>query len=429
LEESLDGPSTELIGIVASILIGAVFAAVDAALSAFGEHRARALRGGQDADARAAARYLAQRDQVHARLLAGRVLGIATAAVLASHLASRLDGVVAGMIAAAGVAGFYAITAGFFQTLAASRASRVAMPLLRWIRPLELMMAPFAIPLTLVSALTRKLLPARPEDDPKRVTELDVERLIEQGEETGTIPEDHAELLLSLLEFTDTVAREVMVPRTRMVAIDIDTPLEEVSRLIIEKGHSRYPVYRERIDQIEGILYAKDLFRVMGQAGPKGKLEDIIRRPAFFVVESQKISSLLREMQARRIHLAVVVDEFGGTAGMVTLEDILEEIVGEIRDEHDFEEVPVRKLGQGRYMANAEISVYDLAETIGLELPEEEDDYGSLGGLVVELAGRVPGVGEAVHFLGYDLFVRDADERHVKRVEVVPNKDVASAAE
>src|SRR5690606_22465474 len=187
--------------------------------------------------------------------------------------------------------------------------------------------------------LDRRFPPAEPPaDDDHAVRE--VEHMIEQREESGSIPADFAELLLSVLEFKDTVAREVMVPRTQMKAIEIDTSIDEVLDIIVREGHSRYPVYRDRPDHIEGILYAKDLFRILknGERDKHHSLHRIIRRPVLFVAETHKTGRLLREMQARRFHLAIVVDEFGGTSGIVTLEDILEEIVGEIRDEHDTEE-------------------------------------------------------------------------------------------
>jgi CBS domain containing-hemolysin-like protein len=221
-----------------------------------------------------------------------------------------------------------------------------------------------------------------------------------------------------------------MVPRTSVVAIEINTPLDEVVQLIIAQGHSRYPVYRERIDQVEGTLYAKDLFRLIRpDADSTGRLEDLIRRPVFFTAHSQKISVLLRQMQARRVHVAIVVDEFGGTSGMVTLEDIMEEIVGEIRDEHDSDENPVRQIGPDRYIANADVSLYDLAEITGLHLPEHTRSYESLGGMLVDLAGRVPKSGDSIEIGGHEMIVRAADERRVSRVEVVKRKELPPAAE
>ena len=430
LGESSDGPGPELIGILATILVGAVFASVDAALLAFGQARARATSEANDASGKAAARYLSERHRIHARMLAGQVLSLSAAAVVASRLAFAYDGIWAGVGAAVGVAWLYATVVGVARTLVAGRAGRLALPLLRIMRPLELCMLPFAWPLAWASRHTSRFLPPEPDDDPGRVTELEVEHLIEEAEERGAIAEEHAELIRSVLEFTDTVAREVMVPRTRMAAIEINTPLEEVAKLVVDSGHSRYPVYRERVDYVEGILYAKDLFRFIRDAEDAGgDLSNIIRKPVFFAVESQKISSLLRQMQAKRIHLAVVVDEFGGTSGMVTLEDIIEEIVGDIRDEHDLEELPLREIAPGRFVVNAEVSVYDLARQVDLELPEAAGDYDSLGGMIVDLAGGVPAEGAVLRLGKHELTVREADKRHVKRVELAVCSSMGSVAE
>ncbi|HBQ14733.1 MAG TPA: hypothetical protein DEF51_27605, partial [Myxococcales bacterium] len=174
-----------------------------------------------------------------------------------------------------------------------------------------------------------------------------------------------------------------------------------------------------------GILYAKDLFRMLKDGMLDGDLKDaqtldrIIRRPVFFVSETHKIGQLLREMQARRFHLAVVVDEFGGTSGIVTLEDIVEEIVGEIQDEHDTEEPMIREIADGRWWVDARVSVYDLAEELEADFEDAVGDYDSVGGMVVEIAGRVPDEGESIQAHGFELIVREADERHVRRVEIL----------
>ena len=391
----------------------------------------RAARDGNDANARIAARYLDAPGVVNQRLLSGRIVSLMATAVVAYHLAARLQGgwfVSALVLASAALA--YTTMVSVSVTFVTRRAGRLALPLLRYSEPLMWLFAPFWLPLNFLSRLVDKVLPARPDDNPELVTELDVGHLIKQGAEHGSIPAQNAELLRSVIEFGDTVVREVMVPRTSMVAIEIDTPLDEVMQLIIAEGHSRYPVYRERIDQVEGTLYAKDLFRLIREGGrTAGKLEDLIRRPVFFTANSQKISVLLRQMQARRVHVAIVVDEFGGTSGMVTLEDIIEEIVGEIRDEHDTDETPVRQIGPDRYLANADVSLYDLAEITGLALPEQARSYESLGGMLIDLAGRVPKSGDSIEVGGHEMIVRAADERRVSRVEVVKRKELPPAAE
>jgi CBS domain containing-hemolysin-like protein len=424
LGDSIGGPSTNLIGALACIVAGAVFAAVDESLAALGEARARATaREPESRDAATAERYLRDAKAIGIRLLTGRILALVGTAVFAYDLALalRLDQSVWARRAVVAVAALvYATAIGTVTTLAARRASRLAMPLLRWGWPLEMLVAPLAAPLVWASNLIDKLYPPRPEDDPERVTEVVVEQLIERGEEQGAIAQDHAELLLSVLEFRETVAREIMVPRIGMVAVDIETPLPELIKLIVAEGHSRYPVYRGSVDHPVGVLYAKDLFRLIRDGdGFAGKIEDLLRTPVFYAAESQKISEVLRQMQARRTHLAIVADEYGGTSGMLTLEDIIEEIVGEIRDEHDSEDAPVKQIAPGRYLAKADVSVHDLAEITGLQLPENAAGYESLGGMLVDLAGRVPKSGELIEIGGHDLIVRQSDERRVQRVEVV----------
>jgi putative hemolysin len=419
-----------LIALLACIAGGAIFTAVDEAMAALGEPRLRAARSGSDANARTAARYLDSQGSTNARLLAGRIACLMATAVISYHMALEVS---RGPIATVLFVGLAALTysglAAVATTLVTQRAARWALPMLRFSRPLLWLVLPFALPMQFINRLIDRLFPARPEENPQHVTELEVEQMIEQGAEHGSIPAQNAELLRSVIEFGDTVVREVMVPRTSMIAIEINTPLDEVVQLIIAQGHSRYPVYRDRIDQIEGTLYAKDLFRLIRRdADATGRLEDLIRRPVFFTAHSQKISVLLRQMQARRVHVAIVVDEFGGTSGMVTLEDIIEEIVGEIRDEHDSDETPVRQIGPDRYIANADVSLYDLAEITGLHLPEHTRSYESLGGMLVDLAGRVPKSGDSIEIGGHEMIVRAADERRVSRVEVVRRKELPPAA-
>jgi CBS domain containing-hemolysin-like protein len=222
-----------------------------------------------------------------------------------------------------------------------------------------------------------------------------------------------------------------MVPRTAMVAFELGTSVEVAMRAVIESGHSRYPIYRGDLDHVEGVLYAKDLFRKLHSEEDKQglTLAAVMRTPVFFAVESQKIDAVLREMQARRSHLAIVVDEFGVASGLVTLEDVLEELVGEIQDEHDQEEPLVHQLGTGHYEVDAGISVYDLEQILDAKLGSESGDFDSLGGLIVAVAGRVPPEGERVTIDGYVLIVLEADERRVVRVELVRRESDPGASE
>ncbi|HEX5655803.1 MAG TPA: CNNM domain-containing protein, partial [Polyangiales bacterium] len=314
--ESLQGPSSLWVVVILCVVVGGLCAALDGALRALGDARMRAARDGGGDRGKLAARYLAQPRLIHTRMLAGRVIGLTAAAATAALLGGRWGGAVGGSLATCGVALAYGLLAETATRFASRRATGVALPLLARMRPLEVLFAPFAYPLVAFGGLIDRVLPPRPEDDPERVTEADVSQLIEQGEEVGSITQDHAAMLRAVLDFHDMTAREIMVPRTQMVAVEIETPIEQVLDLVIRTGHSRYPVYRERADQVVGVLYAKDFFGAQRDVTSTTRLvtlAELVRKDVFFVAEMHKIGSLLKEMQSRRVHLAVVTDEFGGT--------------------------------------------------------------------------------------------------------------------
>jgi CBS domain containing-hemolysin-like protein len=222
-------------------------------------------------------------------------------------------------------------------------------------------------------------------------------------------------LISSVLEFTDTLVREVMTPRTDMVTILGDQNTEDAMDLVLASGRSRIPVLGSGSDDIAGILYARDLLKLVDEERPITACRDVMRLP-YFVPETKRVSHLLREMQSDQIHLAIVVDEFGGTAGLVTIEDLLEEIVGEIVDEYDLEEPMVTPLDGGGYLIDARLAIDDLEELIGADLPDEEWD--TVGGLVMGLAGRVPREGESFSFERHVFTADRVQGRRVSRVRV-----------
>jgi CBS domain containing-hemolysin-like protein len=407
--------------IVGGVSLGALLAAVGAGFHALGEAGLQALSEVEGRNAKAAQRVLRDLPAVQSRLLVGRVLCVALATAFVAYSLLESYGAWIALLGVAGTSVAYAILATIAGTVVRQRSGHATLRVWRWLRPVDLFLTPLATPLRWITELVVKLVPEVEVEDPARLAELTVEHVIEQGEETGTIAEEHAQMLRSVLEFKNTVAREIMVPRTQVVAFDIDTSIDEVLASVIESGHSRYPVYRGQIDQVEGILYAKDLFQVLRNTSTPSDilLVDVLRKPVFFAAESQKIGVLLREMQRRRSHLAVVVDEFGGAAGIVTLEDIVEEIVGEIQDEHDEEAPLVYERAPGHYFVDASISVYDLEKHLGEAICEDKTDFDSLGGMLVQLAGQVPVIGETLVAGPYRVVVIDADERHVRRVEML----------
>ncbi len=238
----------------------------------------------------------------------------------------------------------------------------------------------------------------------------------------GRPDDDHDEadreeirLISSVLEFSDAIVREVMVPRTDMVTLSASLTMREARDRAVKSGFSRIPVTGGGADDIIGLLYAKDLLRLMGESPPDIPLPEIIR-PVHFVPETKTVHALLREMQASQVHIAVAVDEFGGTAGLVTIEDLLEELVGEIVDEYDNEPPMVQTLEDGDYLVDARLSVDDLNRIIGVHLPDEEWD--TVGGLVLGLAGRVPNIGESFDAGGARLTSERVQGRRVERVRV-----------
>jgi CBS domain containing-hemolysin-like protein len=248
------------------------------------------------------------------------------------------------------------------------------------------------------------------------VTEEEILALAEEAMEHSVIEESERDLIESIIDFGDTVAREIMVPRTDMVTIGAGATIAEVVDMSIEKGLSRIPVYGENTDDIEGIVYVKDAMRTEREGGG-GRAVAELAHPALFVPETKRVAELLAEMQAQRTHMAIVVDEYGGTAGLVTLEDLLEELVGEIRDEFDVELPAVETLPNGDVLVNASLNVDDVNGELDLELPE--GNYDSLGGLVFELLGRVPVAGDSVECEGVRLIVERVDGRRVVRVRLV----------
>jgi len=413
-----------IIGLLA--LVGsAFFSSAETALTALGEARVQALIDSGRRRARLLRLWQKRPDGILSALLLGNTLvnvgmGALTALIAdelgASHAVALLTAVTTIIILL-----FGEITP---KTFAKAHASGYAVFIMPFVALTYWVLFPLA---WLFVQLPRAISKAAgvPQSNRESVTSRELEYLIELGARQGSIDKVREQLLSSVLAFTEVLVKEIMIPRTQVVALEESASFDETLRLVTESELSRIPVYRTSLDEIVGILYVKSLLKDV-KRGIEGQfqLSSYLRKP-FFVPEVMKVSKLLTEMQKERTHLAVVVDEFGGTSGIVTLEDVVEEIVGEIHDESDIEDKKIKVLPDGVILADAQISIRDLEHHLGVEFPP--GDYETLGGFLTATAGRVPPAGSLVVWGGLTFTVKAADDRRVQKVEIA-RKPASGAA-
>lgn len=251
------------------------------------------------------------------------------------------------------------------------------------------------------------------------LSEAEIKTLVELGEEQGAIQQEEKEMIDSIFEFGETTVKEIMIPRIDMICLEIKSSIDDLVQIIKNKGHSRIPIYEGRVDHIKGIIHAKDLIPIAEIKNKNAKLTDLARQ-AYFVPESKKIDDLLREFQQEKSHMAIVVDEYGGTAGLVTLEDIIEEIVGEIQDEYDQEQPLYRTINDETYLVDAKITIEELNEILPEPIPQEEgEDFETLGGLIYHITGSVPNINDRVNFYNYDFVIENIDRQRIKKVKII----------
>ena len=246
------------------------------------------------------------------------------------------------------------------------------------------------------------------------ITEDELKSLVDTSQREGLLEHDERKMIFSIFQFGDTLAREIMIPRIDMFALEIDTPIKEAAEKVLESGYSRVPVYDDNIDNIQGLLYTKDMLKVWQEGSKYESLRELLR-PANYIPESKKVDELLAEMQAQRIHIAIVADEYGGVAGLVTLEDIVEEIVGEIHDEYDQgEEALYQKINDDEYLFHGRVDLDDVNDLMGVSLSTEEAD--TLGGYIYSRVGRVPRAGESLQEDDLILTIEQITARRIRKV-------------
>jgi magnesium and cobalt exporter, CNNM family len=364
---------------------------------------------------------------VPARLLMGLIVTV-TAIVFATM--TGVDDFKDPGILVLSMAGFVVVFEHLIPLLIARRdPERVLIALMPSFSLVARALKPVTLSLVGIIATLRR---ERPSDEPPEGAPTDEENdeaahaYLQAGEQEGLIEREERRLLESIVDFGDTLVRDVMTPRPDIVGVRADAPLAEVRQVFAEQQYSRMPVYRDSLDHIVGFLYVKDLIRLT-EGPPDEPVAERLIRPAYYVPESKRVSELLKEFQRQQVQSAVVVDEYGGTAGLVTIEDLLEEIVGEIRDEYDVESEPVQDEGGGVFVFSGKVGIDDLNEWLGVDIPRE--GFGTVGGYLLAHLGRVPVVGEQIDLDGLHVEVLEAERRRVTRVRVRRQSVAEASAE
>jgi putative hemolysin len=304
-----------------------------------------------------------------------------------------------------------------------AHAELVALATARLIEVLGTLFGPLVAALTFVTRWVSRLFRADVPAD-ERISSEELRLIIEQGGEQGILEAEEEQMIHAVIELGDQRVHEVMVPRTAMVSLTADATVGDAIDAIVSEGHSRIPVYEGTIDEIIGIVYAKDLLPFLKASAPEPPAIRSLLRTPVFVPESMSVDDLLHELQRRKVHIAIVLDEYGGTAGLVTIEDLLEEIVGEIQDEYDEEEPMIVRLSEDEARVDGRAAVDDLSELFETPVPlEDEDEYDTVGGLIYHRIGGVPKPGDQVSLDGLTLTVESTDGRRVSKVLVVRSRE------
>jgi len=345
---------------------------------------------------------------VPVRLLLGLVTGVATA-LLARALG--VDGVDKLPVIVAGVAGFVIVCELLLPLLiVASDPERVLELLLPTFAPVARILKPF----TRSMAAKRPSQALTPTESDEEATEV-AKAYIDTAEQEGIIQGEERQLLRSIVDFGDTLVRKVMTPRPDIVAVKDDATIGTVRALFREQEYSRFPVYRDSLDNISGFIFIKDLWGLPPTALEDQPIKPLVR-PLVVVPETKQVSELLKQFQRQQTQCAIVVDEYGGTAGLVTLEDLLEEIVGEIRDEYDVESEPIVDEGRGRFVFSGKVNIDEVAQRLDVEI--EREGFETVGGFLMHHIGRVPQVGEKFDIEDVTVEVLDAERRRINRVRM-----------
>ncbi len=353
---------------------------------------------------------------INITLIGNNLVNIASSAV-ATALALKLFGTAG---AAWAVFVMTALIVVFCEVLpkniAISEQDDVLMHSLPVLLKLRIVLWPMVFVIQAVLSLAEKISGKKLSATSGLASREELEHIVTEGSESGVLDEDESEMIHSIIDFEETKVSEVMVPRVDTEAIEINSSIDEAVELSLKSGHSRIPVYEEDLDEIRGVLYAKDLLTLLA-GGQKKTISEIMRKP-MFIPETMKTDEALETMKKSKKHIAIVIDEYGGTAGIVTLEDLIEEIIGDIQDEYDRETPEIQQENENCWLAQGQVNLEDLSDTVGYPFCEEFNEVDTLAGMVLELSGNFPSAGETISYRTWDFHVLDVQKHRVLSVRL-----------
>ena len=416
----MDTDSSMVIVLVVLLALSAIFSSAETAFLSTNKIRLRNLQEDGEKKAGLVLDLLENQNRLISTLLVGNNIVNISSSALATKMATDYFGD-AGVGIATGIMTLLVLVFGEVvpKNLAAAHAEGWAMFVAPFIKLISVILTPLVFLLTKLSDTVVRFSKKNEEEDPT-ITEDEFKILVNVGQEEGVFDESETEMINSIMEFDETYVKAIMVPRIDIVAVDVDDSINDALRLIIDGGHSRIPAYEESIDNIVGILYAKDIFEHLNANFDELKVKELIR-DAYYIPETKKVSDLLNELRLKKVHMAIILDEYGGTNGLVTIEDLIEEIIGDIQDEYDVEEDLIVMHSDNQLMADARAPIGDVEEAFDVELDEEileESEADTIGGLAFEHLGGIPEVGDEVTVGRFLIRIVNVSGRRITKVEV-----------
>lgn len=417
----MDTDSTmQILVIAVLIFMSAIFSSTETAFLSANRIRLRNLQEEGEKKANLVLDMLEEQSKLISALLVGNNLVNIGASALATKMATDAFQS-AGVGIATGIMTLLVLVFGEVipKNLAVAHAESWAMFIAPFIRLVSLILTPVVFLLTHLSDFIVQFSKKDEEEDPT-ITEDEFKILVNVGQEEGVLDESESEMINSIFEFDETLVKAIMVPRIDIVGIDAEDTINDALKLIVEGGHSRIPAYEESIDNIVGVLYAKDIFGHLDADFDTMKVKELLR-DAYYIPETKKVSDLLNELRLKKVHMAIILDEYGGTNGLVTIEDLIEEIIGDIQDEYDVEEDLIVMHGEDVLVADARAPIGDVEEAFDVELDEElldESEADTIGGLAFEHLGGIPEKGDEVTVDRFLIRIEDVSGRRISKVQV-----------